>query len=171
MTDETKRLYKLMVMYMLNRVDFPLSNNQISNFMLERQYTDYFTLQEIIHSLEEDDFVASLLYHNSTQYRLTENGAETINIFSGKVPAPIREDIDNYLKENKYELKCDAQTVSEYYKTDHGDYIAKLRVLEGAHTLIDLSLSFPSEDEAKVVCSSWKQKNGEIYEYIMKTLM
>ncbi len=171
MTDETKRLYKLMVMYMLNRVDFPLSNNQISNFMLERQYTDYFTLQEIIHSLEEDDFVRSVSHHNSTRYNLTDRGTETINIFSGKVPASIREDIENYLKENKYELKCDAQTVSEYYKTDGGDYTAKLRVLEGPRTLIDLSLSLPSEDEAKAVCSAWKQKNSEVYEFIMKTLM
>ena len=57
MTDETKRLYKLMIMYMLDRVDFPLSNNQISSFMLEKQYTGYSTLQEIIHSLEALPYV------------------------------------------------------------------------------------------------------------------
>ena len=171
MTDETKRLYKLMIMYMLDRVDFPLSNNQISSVMLEKQYTGYFTLQEIIHSLEEDDFVRSVLYHNSTQYRLTDKGTETIKLFSGKVPAAIREDIDNYLKENKYELKCEVETVSEYYKTDNGDYTAKLRVIEGTHTLIDLSLSVPSEEEARVICSNWKQNNQTVYEFIMKTLM
>lgn len=171
MTDETKRLYKLMIMYMLNRVDFPLSNNQISNFMLERQYTDYFTLQEIIHSLEEDDFVKSALYHNSTRYSLTDRGLETISIFSGKVPSSIREDIDNYLKDNKYELKCESETVSEYFKTDNGDYTARLRVNEGSHTLIDLALSVPSEEEARAICSKWKQNNQAVYEFIMKTLM
>ena len=71
--------------------------------MLEKQYTGYFTLQEIIHSLEEDDFVRSVLYHNSTQYRLTDKGTETIKLFSGKVPAAIREDIDCLTFEGKGE--------------------------------------------------------------------
>ncbi len=171
MTDESTRLYKLMIMYMLNRVDFPLSNSQISDFMLEKQYTGYFTLQEIIHSLEEDDFIRSIEYHNITQYRLTDTGQETINIFSGKVPTSIREDIDQYLTDNKYELRCEADTVSEYYKTDSGDYTARLRVIEGSRTLIDLSLSVPSEDEAGAICSNWKKNNQDIYEFIMKNLM
>lgn len=171
MTEDTTRLYKLMIMYMLDRVDFPLSNNQISKFMLEKQYTGYFTLQEIIHSLEEDEFINSIPYHNSTQYKLTDKGMETIKIFSGKVPASIRKDIEEYLKDNKYELKCEVETLSEYYKKDNGDYMAKLRIIEGVHTLIDLSLSVPSEEEARAICTKWKQNNQAVYEFIMKNLM
>lgn len=35
-------LYKLIVLYMLEKVDFPLSNTQISDFFLEKEYTNYF---------------------------------------------------------------------------------------------------------------------------------
>lgn len=38
-------LYKLIVLYMLEKVDFPLSNTQISDFFLEKEYTNYFTVQ------------------------------------------------------------------------------------------------------------------------------
>ena len=38
-------LYKLIVLYMLQKVDFPLTNSQISEFVLDKEYTNYFTLQ------------------------------------------------------------------------------------------------------------------------------
>ena len=41
-------LYKLIILYMLDRVDFPLTNSQISEFILDKGYTDYFKLQQAI---------------------------------------------------------------------------------------------------------------------------
>lgn len=35
-------IYKLTILNMLDKVDFPLTNTQISNFFLEQDYTDYF---------------------------------------------------------------------------------------------------------------------------------
>ena len=50
---ETQTLYKLIILYMLDKVDFPLSNAQLSEFILEKEYTDYFTLQQVISELVE----------------------------------------------------------------------------------------------------------------------
>ena len=41
-------LYKLIVLYMLDRVDFPLSTSQISEFVLDKGYTTYFKLQQAL---------------------------------------------------------------------------------------------------------------------------
>ena len=43
---ETQTLYKLIILYILNHVAFPLSNAQLSEFILDKEYTDYFTLQQ-----------------------------------------------------------------------------------------------------------------------------
>ena len=51
MNTDSTTLYKLMILYMLSKVNFPLSNTQLSSFMLDKQYTDYFTFQETINSL------------------------------------------------------------------------------------------------------------------------
>ena len=58
MSTDATTLYKLMVLYMLDKVNFPLSNSQIADFMLDRQYTNYFTLQEVLSSLASDGFDA-----------------------------------------------------------------------------------------------------------------
>ena len=46
-------LYKLIILYMLQNVNFPLSNTQISDFILEKEYTNYFHLQEALSELQE----------------------------------------------------------------------------------------------------------------------
>ena len=35
-------LYKLIILFMLDKVDFPLTTSQISEFILEKEYTSYF---------------------------------------------------------------------------------------------------------------------------------
>ena len=48
---EPLTLYKLIILYMLKKVDFPLTNAQISEFVLDQEYTTYFTLQQAISEL------------------------------------------------------------------------------------------------------------------------
>ena len=43
--------YKLIILYMLEKVDFPLTNSQVSEFILDKGYTTYFTLQRAINEL------------------------------------------------------------------------------------------------------------------------
>ncbi|HIR76314.1 MAG TPA: DUF4364 family protein, partial [Candidatus Choladousia intestinipullorum] len=50
-------LYKLIILYMLQKVDFPLTNSQISEFILDRGYTTYFTLQSVISELIESEMI------------------------------------------------------------------------------------------------------------------
>lgn len=171
MNDQSNMLYKLMIMYMLNKVDFPLSNNQISSFMLGKQYTNYFTLQSVLNSLIEDDFIHPTLYQSSTQYSLTDKGRESINFFYNKVSSSIRNDIESYLSENKYELRCEVSTTAEYYKSTTGEYIVICKATEGKNVLIELKLSVPIKEEAEIICSKWKTNNQSIYEYLMHKLL
>lgn len=48
---EPLTLYKLIILYMLEKVDFPLTNAQISGFVLDKGYTTYFHLQQAISEL------------------------------------------------------------------------------------------------------------------------
>lgn len=171
MNTEATTLYKLMVLYMLNQVNFPLSNSQISEFMLERSYTTYFTLQEVLNALVDDGFMQVFTYRNSTQYKLTKEGSELISFFDNKISLAIREDIDSYLKENKYTLKCEVGTTSDYYKSTSNDYIVHCQVREGETNLIELNVAVPTEAQADAMCSKWKDASEEIYEFIMQKLL
>ena len=50
---ESLTIYKLIVLYMLRKVEFPLTNAQISEFILGKEYMTYFTLQTVLSELTE----------------------------------------------------------------------------------------------------------------------
>ena len=54
---EPNTIYKMTILAMLDKVDFPLSNTQISNFFLDHDYTDYFTVQQMISSLLDSELI------------------------------------------------------------------------------------------------------------------
>ncbi len=74
MQNDTMTLYKLMILYFLDQVDYPLTNAQISGFLLEQEYTNYFTIQQVISDLLEADLIQSETIRNSSYFRITEIG-------------------------------------------------------------------------------------------------
>ena len=40
MQSDTLTLYKLIILFILDKVDFPLTNAQLSDFILEKEYTN-----------------------------------------------------------------------------------------------------------------------------------
>ena len=85
MLSEPMTLYKLMNLYMLKQVNFPLTNAQLSNFFLEREYTTYFTLQQALNELLEAGLIKMETLHNSTRYEITKEGEETLDFFGKKI--------------------------------------------------------------------------------------
>ena len=49
--------YKLIVLYMAKHSKETLTNSQISEFILDRDYTDYFQLQKVLSELVETEIM------------------------------------------------------------------------------------------------------------------
>ena len=86
-------MYRVMILYMLNQVEYPLTNTQITNFILEKEYTNYFTVQEILSDLISSQLITAESTHNNTRYRITPYGQETLGFFHVKISDAIKEDI------------------------------------------------------------------------------
>ena len=89
MGTESIVLYKLIVLYMLDRVNFTLTNSQISDFVLEKGYTNYFTLQEAINGLIESEFVYVSSIRGASHYKITYKGEEALSMFENRIPYAI----------------------------------------------------------------------------------
>ncbi len=168
---DTTTLYKLIVLYMLNRVDFPLTTSQISDFILEREYTNYFNLQNVLAESVTAGLIRVENTHNRTLYHLTEEGFETIQYFQSQISPGIQEDIDNFFKQKEYDLKNETSIKADYYRNDLHEYSVHLQVLEKKHPLIDLTVTVPSESVAESIANNWLQKNQQIYALIMEHLL
>ena len=168
---ETFTLYKLIVLYMLEKVDFPLATSQISEFILDKGYTSYFRLQETLSELTDSGLLKAETTHNRTLYHLTENGAETIHFFSNKISPAIRQDIDDFLKEKQYDLKEEVAVKADYYLNTNREFEVRCQIVENGYSLIDLKLTVPTEKEAESIASNWDSKSQKIYASILADLL
>lgn len=168
---ENFKLYKLIILYMLERVDFPLTNSQISEFILDEGYTTYFKLQQALSELIESGFVHEESTHSRTFYHLTEEGAATIQYFKNDISPAIQEDIHTFLKQKQYELKNEVSVKADFYENISGEYSVRCQVLEKGSALIDLTLTVPTKNEAETIANNWSKKNQEVYALIMANLL
>ena len=170
MLQDPLTLYKLIVLYMLNRVTFPLTTAQISDFILEKEYTNFLTLQQVINELTDAEMISSQSIRNRTHLAITEEGCETLQFFQNRISDAIKTDINNYFRENEFSLRNEVSVLGDYYKSTSGEYEAHLVAKDRGIKLIDITLSVPSEDLAATICDKWQNKNEEIYAYITKEL-
>ena len=150
MLSEPMTLYKLMNLYMLKQVNFPLTNAQLSGFFLDREYTTYFTLQQALNELLEAGLIKMQTLHNSTRYEITREGEETLEFFGKKISPAIVEDMDEYLKENRFRMRNEVGLVSDFYKSTNQDYIVHCEVREGKNVLVGIDVSVPDKEQAEL---------------------
>ena len=155
---EAFTLYKLIILYMLDKVDFPLTNSQISEFVLDKGYTDYFKLQQDLSELADG-------------FHLTEDGKGTIHLFRDKISKPIQDDIDHFLQTKQYDLKNEVSVKADYMKNAREEYSVRCQVFENHEPLIDLTLSVPTEKEASAIALNWQKKNQVVYAWLMSQLL
>lgn len=171
MQSDTFMLYKLMILYILSRVNFPLTNAQLTAFILEKEYTNYFNIQRALSELIDDSYINMRTIRNSTLYKITESGSETLRLFDNMISSGIKEDIDQYLQQNKYELQEEVSTTAQFYQVKKGEYAAHLSVTERDTTIIDLTLTVTTEEEATRLCNNWREKSSDIYSYLLSSLL
>ena len=88
---DTFTLYKLIILYMLDKISFPLSNAQLSEFILEKEYTDHSTVQSALSELSETGLLKVRTVRNTSLYYLTEEVRKTLPYLTKKISYAIRE--------------------------------------------------------------------------------
>ena len=164
-------LYKLIVLYMLEKVSFPMTKSQISNFVLEQEYTTFINLSQAISELLDANLITGESIGNRTHLKITQDGQKTLLFFSNRLSTPIKNDINLYLLENEFELRNEVSILANYYKsTESGEFEAHLTAKEKNINIVDIRLSVPMEEMAASICENWNKKNEDIYKYLTEQL-
>ncbi len=171
MTQEPLTLYKLIILYMLDQVDFPLTTAQVSEFILEQGYTNFLTLQQAISELTESGLINTRTTRNRTHLTNTKEGTETLHFFENRISDAIREDIAGYFAANEVALRSEVNIHADYYKSTTGEYEVRMVARDKETLLVDLTLSVPDENMAQQMCDKWQKQNQEVYQFLMQTLL
>ena len=171
MASQYLTLYKMIVLYMLNRSDVTLSKSQIYDFILENEYTTFLTLQEVFGEMRDQKLVVEKISRNRTYLELTDEGKEALRFFITEINPAIIQQVDDFLKKNRIRLRNESSILADYLKRTSGEYEAHLMAKENGEAIIDLKLAVPTEEMAAFVCDRWQKESQTIYQYLVDRLL
>ena len=169
---EPSTLYKLIILYMLDKSEVPLSYVSISDFVLGMDYTNYFTLQQTLSDLEASKLIIT---ENPTSkdtiYHITDNGKVTLEYFSDRISDAIKNDVLNYYSNHDISLKKDTVVVAEYYNTRGNQYTVRCQIKSNNVIIFEVDFSITGQKQAEIMCENFKQKSDDIFAYLMDMLV
>lgn len=169
-THSPKNECKLMILYLLKNVSFPLNHENLSNFFLDR-YTSYIKFQEILSELVDTKLIEEHKTKTSICYKATEDGLDALESFSNEITSSHKEELDKYIKDNKIKLKEASIIKSNYTDSTGSNYKVTLEIAENKDENFKIEVDVPSQDIAVTLCENWKDKAKNIYNHIIKQLL
>ncbi|MBQ6820008.1 MAG: DUF4364 family protein [Clostridium sp.] len=161
---------KLLVLYVINSLQHPITNTQLTEIILENNFINYFTLQQYISELISSDFLRYETVNEKNLIHITEKGKNTLSFFTDRISSIKKKIIDDYLLSIKDSIKKELTIYSDYTISSDTSFIVDLQALENTNLLISLKVSIPSKKEAISLCNRWKENPSDIYNKIMNSL-
>lgn len=162
---------KLIILYMLYKMNLPVSLSYIQEFALQAEYMDYFSLTAYLAELTQNEYILKNIENNKTTYIISDKGCKILSFFENLIPSYIKTQINEYVDLRKKNVKKDLQIISNFSKNDASEYIVKCGVYENKSLVMELSLNVASKEYAKIICDNWQENVNDYYPFFLKTLL
>jgi len=156
---------------MLNAFKIPLSNSQLSDFLMEKNIASYFTVQQSINELLESKLISGNKVRHTTLYELTREGERTLNYYVNLISDDIINEVRKFSKENELEFKQQLSVVSTYEPAYNQDYTVHCSLKEKGSSILEITLEAPSKELAEKMCDNWQKNHEHLYTHIMQVLL
>lgn len=160
---------KLLILYILNKIDTPITNSSLTQIVLENNLINYFSLQQYISELIESGFIEISKEINKQLLRISLKGKRTLEFFIDRIPEKKLKVIDDYLKDQNIEPENKYTTISRYEAIGN-EYFVDIKLLENEKIIFDLRLRTSSLEKATSICENWERNYVTLYEKIIDLL-
>jgi DNA-binding HxlR family transcriptional regulator len=163
---------KLLLLYLIDKMDLPLSRSQITDYVREAEFMDYFTLSQTLSEMVEGGFLENTVDNNTTRYSITGDGQTMLEYFEKHIPLPIRTMINSYVHNNRRNIKKEYEVTATYFpNAENDEFVVKCGVYEDERTLMELAISVDTRDQAKLIQANWKTSAKHLYGRIIEALI
>lgn len=157
---------KLLLLYIIKTATYSFTKEELTQFILEKDYMNYFSIQQYLLELSDSGFI-HMEHSNEDTILLPEKGILALEFFETKIPEKIKEDLDMIFKSVRILKKKETQVVSEYFEKENNQFNVNLKLVENEETLFSLYLNVASKSQAESICNTWKTEPDKVYQGIV----
>lgn len=165
-------LNKLILLFVFDKMVVPLSENTILDMCCSsNNWLAYMDTQPILNQLLECGWISNISNVSEPLYTITPDGRICLANFYVKIPASTREEISQFIKNNRTKYRRKQECVADYFMNRDGTYTVSLKIIEPAQPVLELKIVVPNRQIAKDVYKKWEEKASGVYRTIYENLV
>ncbi len=163
--NETLAENKVLILYILNKIDRSISNDELYQLVLSIEDMNYFYFQQFLLDLLENKYIETYQENEHCEqiYRLTTSGKKTLELTKDLIPGIVKLKIDSTIKGELKEIEEEVSIISEFTPQDDGGFMVTCKVVEHNKTIFEVSTFASSREHAKAISDNWKENAVDIY--------
>ena len=168
--DETLAENKVLILYVLEKANKPLTNDVLYKIVLAAVDMNYFYFQQFMLDLINVGYIFSFQKEDQTLYQITDNGKTTLDLTLDLLPGIIKLKADTNLKPILDSSEEEQSIVAEYTLLSENHYTIICKVVENNETVFEVKTFAGSREQAKEIVDNWQNNADSIYPKILDIL-
>ena len=160
---------KLIILYALSQLG-PCTAMQLLQFLVEMDLMNYFTMQLSLSDMQEQGQLSRQDHPLGDLLILTREGEYAIEVFAQRIPVSRRQLINRQAPLWRERFRLEQLAPAESFTLQDGRLCLRLRLLEGASTLMDILLTLPSGASLTFLEKRWRSAAQLVYHTVTLAL-
>ena len=168
--EETLAESKALILYILNSINKPITNNALYKIVLSVLDMNYFYFQQFLLDLVKSEFVLSYPQEEQQLYIITDKGIRTLELTEDIIPGILKLQVDTNLKYTLDDVNEENSIVAEYTPINENYYNVTCKIMENNECLFEVKTFAGSREQAKQIVDNWKKHAGSMYPQMLEIL-
>lgn len=168
--DETLAENKVLILYILNKIKKPITNNALYKIVLSVLDMNYFYFQQFLLDLVKNDFILTYEQEDQSLYLITDKGSRTLELTEDILPGILKLQVDTNLKYTLEDVNDEESIVAEYTPINENYYNVTCKIMENNECLFEVKTFAGSREQAKQIVDNWKRRAGTMYPNLLEIL-
>ena len=172
LTSDSKTLaeHRALILYILNKVSKPVSNDALFRLVLNAQNMNYFYFQQFLLDLLDNKYIINYTKGNENLYELTKEGKKALELTKDLIPGIVKMQADETFKKELEDIENRVSVQADFTPESENSYTVTCKIMENNTTIFELKTFAGSREQAKLVVDRWTKDADKIYPKILKTL-
>ncbi len=166
---------KLLILFILEKLEMPINEEILLQMCsLDNNWIPYFCFGQMIQELTAARFINRKLDENSKKdYVLTisEDGKICLSHFFKDIYKSVRDDVTNYIRNNKLIYRKKQEFACNYVKNNDGGYTINCAIINLEKPVFEFKFDVPTLAKAVSVSNAWQSKATEVYKIYLDMII
>lgn len=167
---ETLAANKVLILYVLDLVKKPISNDTLYTIVNTAENMNYFYFQQFLLDLKEAKYITT--YENEVQevIEITDEGKKTLDLTIDLLPGIVKLKADTNYKSTIEKFNNAESITAEFTPKSEKEYEVECKIVENGEIIFDIKTLAYSREQAQDIVDNWKKNAGTLYPSILSEL-